>query len=345
MLFALENQNFPSAIALICLGAKIVNDQPLWTNGPLPIAVAAMNKEGNQFFHLFAQSKFFHEFLKDFLLGKNYEYNSDYRQALLTPNFTGQTPLHILFGLQYNFDILIYVDMSNTLLQKLFEPTDAKGRRPMHYLFDKKDLILLPEFMLRQERGDNDIVLTELGILIKKFINIQDNSGYTPLHLAAMHWSKTEQSLEAFRNLIEILKPNLNSPLTHSGESVLILAAKSGNHATAEYLLSLPEVDVNIRDDSGKTAMEYMDHGAKLQIASKRVSIADLEKVETRFHSFEGAFFEAFTATKKSDRFLAQLKNEADETERFKQIQEYLKNNLTGNFSAALIHEIPSLDN
>ncbi len=131
--------------------------------------------------------------------------------------------------------------------------------------------------------------------------------------------------------------------ITHFGQSLLIVAAMSINRALVKHLLSLPDVDISLRDRSGKRAIDYVRGDSELLADFKRVSLQDLQQVTTNFQNFKGVFFDLFTARKESDCFLEQLRQEPNEARRFELAQNYVRRNRNEALAQALVQEVPAL--
>lgn len=81
-------------------------------------------------------------------------------------------------------------------------------------------------------------------------VNAQDNTGRTPIHAAV-----AADAMGVFVILLRNRATNLNSRM-HDGTSPLILAARLAIEGMVEHLIT-SDVDINLADNSGKTALHW----------------------------------------------------------------------------------------
>jgi ankyrin repeat protein len=129
---------------------------------------------------------------------------------------------------------------------------DNRGNTPLHYA---------------AEDGDVQII-AQLAPLYGKDINLANRHGRTPLHYAA-----AGQHDDAVRALIKANEEIDVNAQDLQGETPLYLAVRMGCESTVEFLVSAPNLDMDVKSNwSGKTAWELAAGNAALQTLLARRS-------------------------------------------------------------------------
>ncbi|XP_062567059.1 NF-kappa-B inhibitor alpha-like isoform X2 [Saccostrea cucullata] len=158
-------------------------------------------------------------------------------ELLDTPNLLLQTPLHLAV-------IIRSRELVEHLLQSGADPgsRDLQGNTPLHiachYGYDD----LVSSFLRCSKDRKNKFNLI-------KGINDRNYDGQTCLHLSTFH-----TGLPVIK-LLTTFGADVNARDGKSGKTILHYAADNGNTILLDFILQLPDVDVNCRTYAGQTPL------------------------------------------------------------------------------------------
>lgn len=175
---------------------------------------------------------------------------------------------------------------------ELINTVDAQGRSALYWATWRSDVdrvkVLLEagaDGTLRDVEGQSALHLTantgsaEIARLLLQndtcraltCLNMQNNSGYCPWHIAVVH--------DCVAVLVELVKYNCDFQLrTNFGRSILHLAMRFGSLQAAQSLLKMDLLGATIGPDhSGKTPADYL---AEFHEGHASVPLRDTETVE-----------------------------------------------------------------
>jgi len=122
---------------------------------------------------------------------------------------------------------------------------------------------------LLEAAGINKRGLVELLIELGANIKTTDADGNTALHVAA----KTEDGIE---NIIDLLtlrpRPNANAK-NKNGTTPLMFAVENGIVETVGEFIKCPGIQVNLKDNRGRTALDYLTDATNSNTTDKIVTL------------------------------------------------------------------------
>ncbi|WP_300721395.1 ankyrin repeat domain-containing protein, partial [uncultured Brachyspira sp.] len=102
-------------------------------------------------------------------------------------------------------------------------------------------------------------------------VNINDNNGYTPLHLAV-----DEKNMKMIRLLLSQPGINMNAK-DNNGDTPLHLAVVNGRMDIIRELLKLPDIDINAKDNNGDTPLHWAVVKEYTDIVQELLKLPDIE--------------------------------------------------------------------
>ena len=197
---------------------------------------------------------------------------------------SGYTPLHTacMYGQLDIIKFLVSLPSVDVNIR------DDSGYTPLHTACEYgqldiiKFLVSLPSVDVKM-RISNSVLLHKAcrygELRVVKFLvslpsvclNIQDDSGYTPLHTACEYGQ-----LDIIKFLVSLPSVDVNIQ-DDSGYTPLLTACEYDQLDIIKFLVSLPSVGVNIRDDSGYTPLHIACEYGQLDIIKFLLSLPSVD--------------------------------------------------------------------
>ncbi|KAK0164745.1 hypothetical protein PV328_003329 [Microctonus aethiopoides] len=213
--------------------------------------------------------------------GSQTKVQKNLRKILKERTSYGDTPLHsaLRYGQREIVKNILYIIGSSSQFSDLVDIQNASGKTPLHYavVLNQPDIVrALLVLGANPNACDNhgSYILHEavkrpdvwecVGALLdaKADIEQRDDAGWTALQLAA-----EAGSLRAIDLLVKA-GANVNETERSYGRTALHIAAEGGHVDIARYLLEKTDIDVNLRNLGGNTALHVavVNDGSRAQI-------------------------------------------------------------------------------
>eukprot|EP00550_Attheya_septentrionalis_P007375 CAMPEP_0198295330 /NCGR_PEP_ID=MMETSP1449-20131203/27213_1 /TAXON_ID=420275 /ORGANISM="Attheya septentrionalis, Strain CCMP2084" /LENGTH=430 /DNA_ID=CAMNT_0043995609 /DNA_START=113 /DNA_END=1405 /DNA_ORIENTATION=+ len=151
--------------------------------------------------------------------------------------------------------------------ENIMDPSDM----PLHRVCVALQTICLQR-MKQNDGKEVEEPLKQMAYLLKSHGAVVSGETEQLLHNAA------RRNVIAFvKFAVERLEMNPNAQ-GRQGMTPLHFAARSGQTSVAQYLLSLPQIDVSIQDDRGKTALDAAQSNDKLDIVALILGLSQQNK-------------------------------------------------------------------
>lgn len=260
----------------------------------------------------------------------------DRNKLLFQKNDLGQTSLHILFKTlasdknRYNKFIRDYqefglqlLELHNDNLIQLSIDKDKYGKQPAHYLLDS-----------------TNCNINYFQKFISPTLKTQDQAGYTPLHYAAKNLNAQD-----FPCLVAQLNSATINTQSEDGKSLLHMAAIHGNTEAVKYLIVRPDIDLDLKDNQGKRAIDYAKNNPATFSEFKCVSINDFDQAVGNYIAYKDRFFGIrwLKSSEESLQAATQIKKASTQSERFKIAKQYVESNPNKQFAKDLCECVPTL--